>query len=743
MNMDMDMDVAWCLTCSKQTRDPRSPYCSEECRVQDTHPSAIQHDTSVPLTSPVPFGLVLTSPKLGAHSGHPTPRANNSPIRRPAMTPLVPLPSSSSKTRPVPRDRRAFSFPATHSVAPIAIKSLNSRRPTQTIETLQFARKANPISFNAMTSSPAVGSLPQRKTKGFAKLSKTTGANTPVFPDSVFCSTSESSDNEVLDTHDVSTMKIPSPLGAAQATVRPNPKHRASMSHAFMTPSLSQSSSQPAAPLQPARPPLISRKSPSPVAAMIASSASSKSRDDIVSWLNEVKRIPTRYHHGDSDDNEGTSHQHLDEDYRSRGRSRTRREVLASLPPPSQESIDDHEGDNGVYGTTPKGRIGSALAGLSSLGSFGVRPIVKALTSVTSPTASAANPAPIASAVSTGLGLQSVPAPAEVSRVEVMVGPPSEPDTSNMLFMGGATPTLSTISFSEVVDPLTDNGEHIDFMTTADDQSAAGSSSFVKRLVPSGPRRASATLAASVGKKQSPSKDGAQQPLQPLQTTASAIWNLSSYLRSFAPFSISSVIPPYAPIAAAAESRPADSTTATAAPSPTKAFEEIQPAPAPVPASRVEVSEDVPESPAQQMVRSLPMDIILPVGGENPNLDRLRRNEMNEWLATPITANTSRSHSRAQSRSRNRSHPRRRSRSGCHSRSASHSHPRHERKVSYDADASEEDESARDGRRGRSRREKVLRKSSDERKRGVEVAPLVEEERGRGRGRERDRTVRV
>ncbi|OCF39323.1 hypothetical protein I317_06905, partial [Kwoniella heveanensis CBS 569] len=719
-------------------RDPRSPYCSEECRVQDTHPPATHQDTSVPLTSPVPFGLVLSSPKLGAHSGHPTLRANNPPIRRPSVAPLAPLPSSSSsKNRPIPRDRRAFSFPATHSVAPIAIKNLNSRRPTQTIETLQYARKANPISFNAMASSPGVGSLPQRKTKGFTKLSKTTGANTPVFPDSVFCSTSESSDNEAVEGHDISPMKIPPPFGGAQATVRPNQKHRASMSQVFMTPSFSQSSSQPIPPLQPARPPLISRKSPSPVAAMIASSASSKSRDDIVSWLNEVKRIPARHHHEDS-------HENLDDEaYRSRGRSRTRREVLANLPPPSQESSDDHDGETGVYGTTPKGRIGSALAGLSSFGGFGVRPIVKALTTVTS-SPTIINPP--TSGGTTGLGLQAVPAPAEVSRVEVMVGPPSEPDTNNMLFMGGATPTLSTVSFSEVIDPLTDNGEHIDFMTTADEQSAAGSSSFVRRLVPSGSRRASAILAASAGKQQSPAKERPeQQPLQPLQSTASAIWNLSSYLRSFAPFSISSVIPPYAPIAAAVESRPADSTTATAAPSPTKAFEEIQPAPAPVPAARMEVTEEVPESPAQQMVRSLPMDIILPIGGENPNLERLRRNEMREWLETPVTANTSQS--RSHSRSRHRSHARRRSRSGCHSRSASHSHShshsRHSRKVSYDADASEEEESARDGRRGRSRREKVLRKSSDERKREAEVVPPVEEERGRGRGRERDRTVRV
>ncbi|WVQ93836.1 hypothetical protein IAU59_000914 [Kwoniella sp. CBS 9459] len=744
MNVDMEMDVAWCLTCSKQTRDPRSPYCSEECRVQDTHPSAVQHDISVPLTSPVPFGLVLASPKLPAHSGHPTPRANNPPMRRPSVTPLAPLPSSSSsRSRPVPRDRRAFSFPATHSVAPVAIKSLNSRRPTQTVETLQFARKANAISFNAMTSSPAAGSLPQRKTKGFAKLSQTTGANTPVFQDAVFCSTSESSDNEALDTHDVSPMKMPPAVDAAQGAIKPLPKHRASMSQAFMTPSTSHSSGRPVA-LQPARlPPLVSRKSPSPVAAMIASSASSKSRDDIVSWLNEVKRLPTRHHHDDEDED---THRHLDETYRSRGRSRTRRDVLANLPPPSQEPLDDHDGDNGVYGTTPKGRIGSALAGLSSFGSFGVRPIVKALTSVTSPgTSIQAPPMNPPAGATTGLGLQSVPAPAEISRVEVMVGPPSEPDTSNMLFMGGATPTLSTISFSEVVDPMTDNGDHTDFMTTADDQSAAGSSSFVKRLAPSGSRRASAILAASVGKKQSPSKDGTQRPLQPLQTTASAIWNLSSYLRSFAPFSISSVIPPYAPIAAAAESRPADSTTATAAPSPTKAFEEIHPAPAPVPAARMEVAEEVPESPAQQMVRSLPMDIILPVGGENPQLERLRRHEMREWLETPVSADTSRSQSRARSRSRHRSHARRRSKSGHHSRSASHSLSRHGRKVSYDADASEEEESTREGRRGRSRREKILRKSSDEEEREVEVAsPIaVEEERGRGRGRERDRTIRV
>ncbi|WVW81744.1 hypothetical protein I302_103740 [Kwoniella bestiolae CBS 10118] len=738
--MDMDMDVAWCLTCSKQTRDPRSPYCSEACRLQDTDPTTNQNGP-IPLTSPVPFGLI-PSPTRPTHAGSSTSQTNQSPARRPSIGPLAPLPSS-YRSKPVPRDRRAFSFPATQSVAPLPIKISNSRRPTQTGETLQFARRTNPIAVN-MTASPSAGALSVPRVKGFDKLSKTTGANTPVFQDSVFCSTSESSDNEGIDIKDVSPMKIPKPLTPLETTVRPPNIKRASVSKAFVVTSPRNdafaSIAEPST-----RPPFISRKSPSPVAAMIASSASSKSREDIVSWLNEVKRLPTK----DEDEHE---HPHLDQSHHPRGRSRTRREVLANLPPPSQESIDEqYEGENGIFGTTPKGRIGSALAGLSSFGAFGVGPIVKALTGVTSSATTASQPTSTVTAstapATTGLGLQSVPAPAEVSRIAVTVATPAEPELSQFLQMGGTTPTLSTVSISEVIDPLTDNGEHIDFMTSTDDQSAAGSSSFMRRRFSSvGQGKAPSSL-LSVGGKQAPAK--------PVTSTASAIWNLPAYIRSFAHLSISSVLPPYAPIAAADAQAQAQAQTNLPSPLPTtKSQAPDQPGPAPVPAARPVTPDEVEESPAQQMVRSLPMDIVMPVGGENTHVDRARqREEVREWLGTPTSSRSaSRSQVRDRDRTQSRNKPRYRSRSACNSRSASHS--RHGRKISYDADASAEEEGGESHginmeRRGRSRREKGLRGSSpgpaeEKSRRGSDVRMEdVEEERERGRGRGRDRTVRV
>ncbi|OCF59705.1 hypothetical protein L486_02377 [Kwoniella mangroviensis CBS 10435] len=727
--MDMDMDVAWCLTCSKQTRDPRSPYCSEACRLQDTDPSA-NCDGPVALTSPVPFGLI-PSPTRPPQAGSSSAHSRDSPARRPSIGPLAPLPSS-YRSKPMARDRRAFSFPATQSVAAIPIKINNSRRPTQTGETLQFARRTNPVAVN-MTASPSVGGLSVPRVKGFDKLSKTTGANTPVFQDSVFCSTSESSDNEGMDIKDVSPMKIPKPLTPLETTVRPPNIKRTSVSNTFMVASPRKDTFIPS-PQPSVRPPFISRKSPSPVAAMVASSASSKSREDIVSWLNEVKRLPTK----DEDEHDSG---YLDKSCEPRGRSRTRREVLANLPPPSQESLDEqYEGENGIYGTTPKGRIGSALAGLSNFGGFGVGPIVKALTGVTATNSS--QQTSTAAPLTTGLGLQSVPAPAEVSRIAVTVAAPAETELGPFLQMGGTTPTLSTVSISEFVDPLTDNGDHIDFMTSTDDQSAAGSSSFMRRRF------------SSVGQGKAPSSllsiGGKQPPAKPVTSTASAIWNLSSYIRSFAPFSISSVIPPYAPIAAA----DAQAQNHQPSPRPTMSSQiSDRPVPAPVPAARPVTPDEVEESPAQQMVRSLPMDIVMPFGGENTHVDRARqREEVREWLGTP-TSSRSPSRSQVRERDASRNKARYRSGSGCHSRSASHSNSRsrHGRKVSYDADASAEEEGGdshgiNTERRGRSRREKGLRGTvaEDRSRRGSDVRMEdVEDERGRGRGRERDRTVRV
>ncbi|WWC85768.1 uncharacterized protein L201_000634 [Kwoniella dendrophila CBS 6074] len=720
--MDMDMDVAWCLTCSKQTRDARSPYCSEECRLQDTHPTA-GPSNPVSLTSAVPYGLI-PSPSKATHSGNPTPRADNSPIRRPSIGPLAPLPSS-GRSKPLPRDRRAFSFPATQSIPPVfPSKTINSRRPTQTGETLQFFRRTNPVSAN-MTASPSANGLSAPKVKGFDRLSKTTGANTPVIQDSVFCSTSESSDNEALD---LSPLKMPNALPSLETTVRPSNVKRASMSHAFMSASPRGTSFTPLS--QPvAGPSVVSRKSPSPVATMVATSASSKSREDIVSWLNEVKRLPSQH--------EDDHRERLEDTYQPRGRSRTRKDVITNMPTAAKETLEEHEGENGMLGTTPKGRIGSALAGFSSFGGFGVGPIVKALTGVTSTnTTRLSSLAPPAGSATAGLGLQSVPAPAEISRIAVTVAAPSDVESTNYLQMGGTTPTLSTISVSEVIDPLTDSGDHVEFMTTTDDQSATGSNFYMRRRMSTVNQSKAPSSLLSIGGKQAPAK--------PVTSTASAIWNLSSYLRSFAPFSISSVIPPYAPIAAQAQPKQPSPVLATNALLPEETV------PAPLPAQR-SVSPKEAESPAQQMVRSLPMDIVIPIGGENTLVDRARqREEVKEWLGTPLS---SRSASRSMIRDDSRSKGRLPSRSGCHSRSASHSrhhaHARHGRKISYDADASAEEEESETfgmsdiGRRGRSRREKGLRRESF-RGSDVRAEAVVEEEgRGRGRGRDRDTTVRV
>ncbi|WWD22392.1 hypothetical protein CI109_106883 [Kwoniella shandongensis] len=726
--MDMDMDTAWCLTCSKQTHDPRNPYCSEQCRLEDTVPPTPSSGPAN-ITSPLPLGLISV-PLPQVHSGNPTPKAGNSPGKRPHITPLLPvIPLGESSTQHSRRDRRAFSFPAEHSVAPPPVSRAGSRRQTQGQDTLQFIRKTNPVSVSALAS-PNVGGITQTRTKGFNKLSKTTGANTPVVSESVFCSTSESSENEGLGllTGPPITNSDLNKFGGA--TVRPpQMTHRTSLLNAFR-PSAPRLETTKSSPLPAVHSQFVGRKSPSPVAALIASSASSKSRDDIVSWLNEVKRLP-------EDDA-------LENTYVARGRSRTKKEVLANLPPPDQDALDEQEGESGMFGTTPKGRIGSALAGLSNLSSFRVGPIVKALTSVTSPSASV-SPQNSRTNQPVGLGLQSIPAPAEVSPLAVTVGIMSDNESIHINQLGGATPTLSTVSFSEVVDPLTDGGEHIEFMT--DDQSVTESSVFAHRMsISSNTGKAAATLAASSKKadRQTP------LPLRPITTTASAIWNLSTYLRSFSPFSISSVMATNVPNTVTEDARPG-----TAVPpkdSPAKQWTPDM-VPSPMPTSARPVTPDDETSPALQMVRSLPMDIVLPLGGETANLERLRQKEVQKWLET----NESRSRSgRPRGRDTSRSRMESRSRSRVNSRSGSYekgqSHSRHGRMISYDADASGEDDvvvGAGPERRGRSRREKVLRQESDERTERLASSEEEEEElvevagRGRGRGRGREKTVRA
>ncbi|ORY34340.1 hypothetical protein BCR39DRAFT_196813 [Naematelia encephala] len=604
--MDMDMDVAWCLTCAKRTRDSRHPYCSDECRLRDTGTSA-PATLSPSLTSALPPLFTPTPPRPSANTSRPT----ISPFIRP-----LPPASLSAVTSPKQlRDRRAFSFPATQPPDPATIAQKRAARQSSNVLP-PFVRRPNAL----LLTSPTFHSTPEGQPRPvLAKMSKSTGgANTPFEPDSVFCSTSESSFNEA--NHDISPIKLIATSVVPKASP-PAPQPGPSDSRYS---SLSTARHRDLSPR---------RTSQSPVAALVASSASSRSREDILSWARSIN---------------------VQAAGERRGRSRTRRqEVLARITPPSEEPLDDLEEK---AGTTPKGLSG-ALAGLT-IGGFGMAPIVKAFTSVTS---------------STGLGLQAVPAipaPAEVSLVAAIASTTpvfrAGTEIPPMPF-GGATPTLSTISYSEVVDPdssvVTDNAE----VAMADDISQ--------------PSYSSSRRDSMLSKNPPALKTPRPQVPKANAGTINALWNLSNYLRQMAPFSITSVLGTHSP----ATEDPVICAPTSDTPTPPR------PSATPVPTSRM---QETPSSPPKEFVRSLPMNIVLQSTDQQQRAEQRQRER--------------------QAREQLEQSSRRRSTSGKgNRRSTSPSRERLARQTSYDADADagaseEEVEVEDDARRGRSRRGKVL-----------------------------------
>jgi len=497
--------------------------------------------------------------------------------------------------------------------------------------------------------------------------------------DAVFCSTSESSDNEI-------PMPV-QPRSGPFPVFKPSPptllyrQSGSSKSPFSMTQSHLQSH----------------RTSQSPVVPLAASSASSRSREDIISWARAVGVRPGQIN--------GFTSQGEDADTK-RGRSRTRRtEALARITPPIDEPLDEHDESHAAAGTTPKGRVASASAGLH-IGNSGGGPIVKALTSVTVPN-TPSDTKPI------GLGLQAVPAATEVSRVDVITSTtPAVGESKGTLatfYNPGATPTLSSISFSEAMDPsiITDNPEHIDVVT--DDQQSS-SSYFALRRAPCPPqsRQPQPQPQPQIQRQQLPG------PLRPIATTASAIWHIGTYLGSFSPFGIPSIVKPYVPksIAGIPMPSPRDS--------PSKTFG--VPKASPMPAVRADTPT---ESSVPEIVRSLPLNIIMPEGGKGKKVELSRGREVFD---------RSRSRSRSDSRSRRRQV----SRSPSAIREVDARGRGYAHKWSYDADAS--DGEGEEPRRGRSRRGKALNREAPRQASDELVTRSPSSSEGRGRGRKR--TVR-
>lgn len=727
-----------------------------------SNPSSSSVTNSVPFTSPVPPALFAATPIKDNVRSAAVP-ADMSPIKktstipaRPPVTPLAGPPppasvsaaaASSSSNRPQARDRRAFSFPATQAVDPIPFNISAKRRARESQGILPpFIRKTQGFNYNN-TQSPnhrsqdsvptatsgatsASSTLPNHsyKTSGTLKVpmlnretKSTGGANTPFDPESVFCSTSESETEDRLDqaahpsplrllgvasttTPDTST--VPSSAALSRKSTSKSGKPLTSSKKEAERPSSSTLKAHQRRDFAMAR-----TNSHSPVATLIASSASSRSREDIISWAKAIELRPSGSAFGEDS---ASDHEGAEEE--DRGRSRTRR-PSAALPvaspsrrgstlPPTMEEADNETAHSGgdTYSTTPKGRMG--WSGL------GIGPIVKALTKTIAP-----SPAPAKRTLSdetipvvnAGLGLQSVLAPAEISRIAVVStsGGMSIPapqsthanDSDIPMYFGGATPTLSTVSFSEVVDPSI-NGTHdaVDIVTTDDNFSTT---SYNQRRAPPSSRSQGkgkpSVNTSSVSGNRTTSTPGPNRqpplPLRPIASTATAIWNLSTYLRSFSPFSIASVIPPYVPFAAAAaglakgsdttvQSAPSvdrsqrqgvddpctppeprspdlDLETATNSPNRLKhgvsSVEAQSSAPLPLVASKVnlyhgEGQDETPETAQQTMVRSLPMDIVLPSASGfqaiQANEERVREREAREYLERSQSRHRSTSRSR-------------------------------------------------------------------------------------------------
>lgn len=636
--------------------------------------------------SPVKHIGASSRPSINAHTGHLHPATTSGQGRS----------THTQYSQPQPRDRRAFSFPAVQAEPPSQPLSIAQKREARLSQAVMmpFTRKAMGMSLATTPTTPPIKEGPngtlrapggQRRQSAFMRVSKSTGgANTPLDPESVFCSTSESEDEAGPSPMKLLSIPPMSTVTAASSTVPTSvplsrrsttSKSRGLEMSARQTPSI-------------ARIDFARAGSQSPVAALVASSASSRSREDILSWARAVGFRPD-------------GEQEAEEE---RGRSRTRRDggLKASTSINDNASPEDHQA-----GTTPKGGLTSALAGL---GIGGLGPIVKALTSSISPHPPQLLPD------SASANLSADPSPPAVAPIDVItrVGGVSSqhtnPNDSDAppFYFGGATPTLSTVSFSEAIDPSV-NGtmDHVEIVT--DD--ALSTASFVRRPQPPKLMKPSTV-------KQTP------LPLRPITTTATAIWNMTTYIRSFAPFSISSVLAAHAPPRASGK---VVSGVATPAPILEEPALEDASRSSPLPAPRVEEDMEIDTS-AQDMVRSLPLDIAIPHHEDMvaAQADRLRDKQLREQLARmEVSVSRSRSRAAARSRSRERERGRRDSRGRAprsRSRSRSDEQPRegrrHIRKTSYDADGSDEDgpEPDVDDRRGRSRRGKVLARDTPERR---------------------------
>ncbi|KAK4688026.1 hypothetical protein P7C73_g2082, partial [Tremellales sp. Uapishka_1] len=517
-----------------------------------------------PLTSPIPPSFFTSPPPKSAQlptKSTLTPAQVNI-FRRPSNTVFAsgpPALKSSSPHKTGPRDRRAYSFPTPRSPGPESGDVFGkSGRKVDVMP--RFSRKTHSVAM-ASNPSPFLGSnaksTPVRKAQQMDR--STGGNNTPLtLNDSAFCSTSESSEEHdacaVESGHSVSPIKsqpIASflPRGVLSTgfdTLRANPSASRSTSYTAQLPT---------------------RASQSPVAALMAASGSSRSREDILSW---AKAVGMRERSGrtEREDDEGEA----------RGRTRARRgDGLNGITPPSEENIDDP-----VLGATPKGNLGQ-LMGLT------VGPIVKALKGVT-----------LSNTVPAVPGLAARPAPVEVTKTTVIVD--DVPSSSHFYF--GATPTMSTISFSEVVDPsVGDNPEQIDVVN--DDQSAASSSAFQRRHSVTGPKSKAPAARPSPPMPQPPQRQLLPNIPRPITSTATAIWNLSTFLGSFAPFSISSALasPQTQPLAALPAAMPSPMKPPSR-PLPAAAHEEMPMADEDGLASGLGFHHD------HDHVRSLPMDII-------------------------------------------------------------------------------------------------------------------------------------
>ena len=614
--------MCWVLA---DSQDAGSPYCSKECREQDSQRDRPM-DSKAYITSPMPPPMLEVSRRLSTASqvsrGTP-PRSVKPEVPRPQLaTVQVSSAGELEPHRGTARDRRAFSFPT----APSPIVSPHRSSTMSKREARQSSGQLPPFARKQMAASPGTFAIQERSVSTLRpprpqRQSVSTGMNTPFDPESVFCSTSESEEGEISYRPPKHLLQVPLPTDPTStspcATIsRKSPKAKQN----------AQSNKLP-----------IPDRGPSPVAVFVASSASSRSREDIISWARAVdSRLESE----------------LSEEDEDRGRSRTRRQPGFT---PIQESIALPSEDK--TGSTPKGALGSALAGLGR--GFGV---VKALTgSIPSLQAHAANSAAAtALAPTSALGLQSVPAPAEVSNVAVITSSGNALDyesTAPPFTHGGATPTLSTISYTEAIEQsVADQTDNVDIVT--DD---ASTSSFANHSSPTKVRQSSI-------------KRESAKP-------ASALWNLSSYLRSFTSFASFGA----APVTPESRRSPAKSSLR-------ELRDSRQSSSSPMPLTRAPQEEEIPE---QETVRSIPMDIVTPptVAAQAAKEERERIRDAGVKLG--------RSRSRA-SRSLSRRRP---SRMGRSPRSvSSNARGRHTQKVSYDADASETDDEPR----GRSRRGKMI-----------------------------------